>query len=153
MSMDSQLATFVITIVTGAVLGCLFDFYRVVRGALRLRWASTALADLLFWLTATALVFAGLIIGNWGEMRLYVFFGLAGGVVGYYRLCSRWAVRLFAGLVRLAARLARAVRLAAVYIFVKPLRFCGRLAGWPVRYIGGKFAGRRPPPEEPRPPV
>lgn len=153
MGADSQLATFIITIVTGMVLGLLFDFYRVARLALRLGWGWTALADLLYWLVATALVFTGLLFGNWGEVRLYVFFGLAGGVICYYRLFSRWAVRLLTGLVHLVARLASMVRLTLYYCLVRPLRFLGRLVVRTAGFIGGRLPFRRPPPDEPGPPA
>lgn len=152
MSVDSQLATFVITIVTGMVLGLLFDFYRVVRQALRLRWGLTALADFLYWLVATALVFTGLLFGNWGEVRLYVFFGLAGGALCYYRLLSYWAVRMLTGLIRLVARAAALVRLTVFHCLVRPLRFLGRLIMGAAGFLGGKLPFRRPPPEDTKPP-
>lgn len=153
MGVDSQLATFVITTVTGMVLGLLFDFYRVVRLELRFRWGMTALADLLYWLVATALVFTGLLFGNWGEVRLYVFFGLAGGVICYYRLLSRGAIRLLTAIIRLTVRAVAVVRLAVFHCLVRPLVSLGRLLARLASFVRGRLTFRRSPPDEPKPPV
>ncbi len=152
MNADGQIDTFVITVVTGALLGVTFDFYRVLRTFFRPRWLLTSLADLCYWLLATGVVFLALLFGNWGELRLYTFIGLALGALGYYRLLSRQAVRLIIALLRLAAGAARAVRTAVVYLFVKPAVYLAGLALRPVRYARAKLAARRPPPDDTAPP-
>lgn len=152
MNADGQIDTFVITVVTGMFLGLTFDFYRVLRAFFRPRWLLTSLADLGYWLLATGVVFLALLFGNWGELRLYTFIGLALGAFGYYRLLSRQAVRLIIALLRLTAGVARAVRTAIVYLFVKPAVYMARLGVRPVRYVRGKLAARRPPPDDSAPP-
>lgn len=152
MNADGQIDTFVITVVTGMLLGLTFDFYRVLRTFFRLRWLLTSLADLGYWLLATGVVFLALLFGNWGELRMYTFIGLALGAFGYYRLLSRQAVRLIIALLRLTAGVVRAVRTTIAYLFVKPAVYLARLAVWPLRYVRRRLAARRPPPDDITPP-
>lgn len=143
-----QVETFVITILTGLLLGLLFDLFRVMRNIFRPRWMIGSAADLAYWLLATGIVFTALLLGNWGELRLYVFIGLLGGVAAYFKFLSRRTVRLLIGLLRLAGRAVRAVELALVYLLVKPVRFLARLAASPFRRLAGIAARRRRPPDE-----
>ncbi|MDT8902787.1 spore cortex biosynthesis protein YabQ [Anaeroselena agilis] len=152
MSAEGQINTFVITVATGLLLGVAFDFYRVLRAFFRPRWLFTSFADLAYWLLATGLVFLALLLGNWGELRLYTFIGLALGAFGYYRLLSRQAVRLIIVLLRLAVGVARAARTVIVYTLVKPAAYMANLAARPARYARRKFAARRPPPDDSAPP-
>ncbi|MDR7866779.1 MAG: spore cortex biosynthesis protein YabQ [Sporomusaceae bacterium] len=152
MNAEGQIDAFVITVATGMLLGVTFDFYRVLRTVFRPPWLLTSLADLGYWLLATGVVFLALLFGNWGELRLYTFIGLALGAFGYYRLLSRQAVRVIIALLRLTAGVARAVRTAVAYLFVRPAVYLAGLAARPVRYARRKLAARRPPPDDAMPP-
>lgn len=99
-----QATVFFLTVAIGLLLGLLFDVYRVARGRLQPGPAATFLGDLLFWCVATAVTFALLIVGNWGELRLYVWVGFLLGAFGY-RLClSRPVIGALVGLFTLAER-------------------------------------------------
>jgi spore cortex biosynthesis protein YabQ len=152
MNADGQIDTFLITVATGVFLGLLFDFYRVLRALYRPRWLLTSLADLLYWLAATGVVFLALLFGNWGELRLYVFIGLALGALGYYRLLSRQAVRLMIGALRAVAWAARTAGRIFSFLVVRPAGFVIRLATGPLRRLGGLIAARRRPPDGGAPP-
>lgn len=89
MESNQQLITFAVTLATGAIVGLLFDCYRVTYNLVRPRRAVTYITDLLFWVIATALTFAVLLITNWAELRAYVFIGLFGGAVLYFKLLSK----------------------------------------------------------------
>ena len=89
-----QLETFLCLALTGIALSFLFDCYRLMRGIGSPRGLITATTDLLFWLLATAVVFAVLLSSNWGEIRLYVFVSLVGGVLVYYQLLSHRAMKI-----------------------------------------------------------
>lgn len=67
MTISGQLATLMITLVTGALLGVLFDVYRIMRGIWKPRWFLTSLGDLVYWLLATAIVFVALISAIGGK--------------------------------------------------------------------------------------
>jgi spore cortex biosynthesis protein YabQ len=79
-----QLSTFLILLITGMLMGVLFDLYRVLRSRLRPNVIVDFLGDLFFWLVA--LFGVGLLVywGTWLELRLYVWLILLGGLLFYY---------------------------------------------------------------------
>jgi len=66
---------------TGAGLGLVYDVLRAIRRSLRLRWVAFIL-DLLFWIGVTVLLFVLALLGEAGEVRLYLsgLFLVGGGV-------------------------------------------------------------------------
>ncbi|MEN6568316.1 MAG: spore cortex biosynthesis protein YabQ [Veillonellales bacterium] len=136
MDFASQTVTFFITIITGLLLGVLFDFYRTLRNQIKLPLLLGSLADLGYWAAATVVVLAGLLLGNWGELRFYVFIGLVGGVFLYYRLLSRWALRLIALAFRGIAAVSQGLRLAVLYGLAKPIGYCLTLLFFPFTALG-----------------
>lgn len=97
-----QATSFLITVLAGLLLGLLFDTYRVMRRRTKPRGLVTSLGDLLFWALATTVTFTLLLLGNWGELRLYVFVGLSLGVAFYYWTVSRLYIRSLVGMIRAA---------------------------------------------------
>lgn len=91
---------FVITLTLGAAVGVLFDFYRTCRYFRRPRRHWVFIWDLVFFLVVTVLVYAGLLLANWGEVRVYVFVGLTLGLTLYYLLFSPTVLRFFRFLLR-----------------------------------------------------
>ncbi|MDR3589721.1 MAG: spore cortex biosynthesis protein YabQ [Negativicutes bacterium] len=152
MNYPGQIETFFITVVTGMFLGGLFDFYRIMRGLFKPRRVFTSLADLLYWLLATVIVFVALLLGNWGEIRFYVFCGLLVGLLLYFRFFSRQVIRLLVGVIRLAAKAFRAVKVIVDHTLFRPAVFLLRLVLRPLRWIRKKLKFRPPPPDEIIPP-
>jgi len=138
-----QAITFVTTLVTGALLGVIFDFYRVLRGIFKPRAVITYLFDCLYWLFATILAFATLLASNWGELRLYVFMGLAGGAAIYYRLLSRYAVIFLVRVIRLIVWLARWIHTLVVKLVLRPLGYCFGIFMLPFAFAGRKLGGAK----------
>ncbi|MGI5839240.1 MAG: spore cortex biosynthesis protein YabQ [bacterium] len=130
LSLDFQFQAFCITIVAGATVGILFDVYRIIRGLTGPGRLFTCLGDLLFWAVAASIVFAFLIYGNWGEVRLYVFIGLAAGAGIYFRLFSRPLLRLLIGLTRLLRFIIRKTTCFFLVVILLPYRVVRRIAGW-----------------------
>lgn len=89
MESNQQIFTFAVTLATGAIIGLVFDFYRVIYNIMRPRPAVTYITDLLFWIVATTITLIALLMSNWGELRAYVFIGLFGGAVLYFQLLSK----------------------------------------------------------------
>ncbi|MDD4238539.1 MAG: spore cortex biosynthesis protein YabQ [Desulfotomaculaceae bacterium] len=91
----NQAGAFTSTIVIGMSAGLLFDYYRAVRAACKLRRVGTFVGDVVYWLVTTAMVFIMLLWGTWGEVRLYVLIGIGLGALLYFQLFSRAAYRIF----------------------------------------------------------
>jgi spore cortex biosynthesis protein YabQ len=154
MEFNSQVVSFLITIVTGAVLGVLFDCYRVLRSTFRTNGRMTSLTDLLYWLVATIVVFLALVASNWGELRFYVFLGILSGVWLYYRLASFVVIRLFLEVVRFVKSVVILIGKIVKSFFIRPILFCIKVVSWPFRYVNSwvrawyHFRYPKPPKDE-----
>ena len=87
-SVYQQAVSLVITIGIGFLVGIIYDIYRVTRGLWQPKKLGTFIGDLFFWVIITIMVFTLLLLGNWGEVRVYVFLGLALGFLMYIKYCS-----------------------------------------------------------------
>lgn len=94
-SLNAQFYAFIITVLAGVTIGILFDFYRVIRGLVRPKKVFTYLGDLTFWVISTLVVFFLLLIGNWGEIRFYVWVGVLVGITLYQKYLSKYIIKLF----------------------------------------------------------
>ena len=152
--MNEQLHTFMVTVAIGAGLGILYDFYRVGKRALRLRSLLTAVGDLLYWLAATVIVFLTLLYCNWGELRLYVFLGLASGAFLYFRFLSLYPVRVLLFMGRISRRMSRFAAASIYFLVIRPVLWILNLIGYPFRLTHRSARhwwrrSRRPPPPKP----
>jgi spore cortex biosynthesis protein YabQ len=145
MEFTSQAVIFLIILLVGALLGIVFDFYRVLRGIIKPRSLVTSLTDLIYWLVATIIVFAVLLVCNWGELRFYIFMGLVAGVAMYYRLLSPYIITLLQAAIRGAGMVVYWIQQAIHYGVLLPLSYLLKIIGWPVsvakrpaRYMAGK---------------
>ncbi|PWV95998.1 spore cortex biosynthesis protein YabQ [Paenibacillus cellulosilyticus] len=89
LSLSEQWLTMSLMLLSGIGMGIVFDGYRVVSHELRFAKWTLPVFDLLYWAAATLVVFQVLSAGNNGEVRAYVFLGLALGVIVYFLLLSR----------------------------------------------------------------
>lgn len=88
----NQLIIFLYTILTGALVVFMYDFYAGCGHVLRLRKTGLALGDLIYWLVVLALVYSLLLRFNQGEVRFHVLLELGLGA-GLYFLLFRHRVR------------------------------------------------------------
>jgi spore cortex biosynthesis protein YabQ len=140
MEFSEQVVAFAATVATGAFLGILFDFYRVLNRSLRVHPVFTSVTDLLFWVVATVIIFASLLASNWGELRMYVFIGLAGGALLYFRMMSRFVTKGFCLIFSLIRFISRWIRIIIVTIVIKPVGVCTRLLYSPFGFARRKSA-------------
>jgi len=83
MEESAQAQTFLLMMTTGFLLGALMDAYRSLLNHWQLRTLAFCLGDSMYWLVSSILVFCVLLLGNWGDVRFYVFVGLSGGAAFY----------------------------------------------------------------------
>lgn len=135
---DLQFYAFFVMVLAGAALGASYDVYRALRGVCRRPGLLGAVADMLFGLVASLLLGLALLLGNWGELRVYVAVGVGIGLALYHEfgahLFSRAARRGFGTLAAVSHKLSFAARFA--------VRKTGAMAGRPVRW-GWGIAARR----------
>lgn len=135
----AQWMTVVLMLLSGLTLGIAYDSYRVVAGQLRFpRWTLPCF-DIFYWLGATWFVFQMLVKGNQGELRFYVFLGLALGAWLYYILLSRITVAVTNWLVKACKAVIRFLLRAGYVLIIVPVRgICIFL--WSIVHFIGKSA-------------
>nr|WP_260440187.1 spore cortex biosynthesis protein YabQ [Cohnella lubricantis] len=121
-------ATIGTMILCGLAMGMAFDVYRVAchRFSVR-RWMLPGF-DVVYWAAATMYVFRALLHHNFGEVRLYVFLGIAIGITGYFGLISPTAIKAISRLFRIGQsiclfiwRIIRTVLIVPILWIVKAL--------------------------------
>lgn len=125
MSLYTQWYTIGMMLLAGAGMGVLFDSYRIVSGQLKFpRW-SVSLLDIAYWILSAIVVFRLLYASNYGEVRAYVFIGLALGATFYAMLLSNLVSKLVHRVMDgLKAIFKFFVRVNEIFI-VKPVIFLG----------------------------
>jgi spore cortex biosynthesis protein YabQ len=126
-SLQVQFLTIGVMMASGAAMGILFDIYRVLAGQLRLPRLLVPAADLLYWAAATLLVFRNLLFSNHGELRFFVFIGLAAGISFHFCFMSPATVKTVKAFIRFAVR-AYFFLVKCVNIFlVRPVKLLFRI--------------------------
>jgi spore cortex biosynthesis protein YabQ len=122
MSLHVQFMTFGLMFACGFGMGIGFDICRVLTGQLRLpRW-TIPLVDLLYWTASTAGVFRVLVYGNKGEVRFFVFIGLAAGLLCHYLWASKATVLAVQALIRAIHRLMLWLYRMVQLLIITPIR-------------------------------
>lgn len=93
--MNGQILVLLATCSFGLLMGLVFDAYRLLtRPCRRRRWL-LAFLDFFLWVALACALFALLFVLNKAEVHFYVFFGLALGLLFYYRSLSRYVAGLW----------------------------------------------------------
>lgn len=129
MTLGVQWLTVAVMMASGLGMGAVFDGYRVVSNELRFpRWLLPVL-DIVYWMVSAVAVFRMLYASNNGEVRAYVFLGLALGVILYYWLFSRivitlvrWLIHAVQACIRFLLRLFNIIVIGPVLLLYKLIR-------------------------------
>ena len=88
-----QVGIFVLCCIAGVVVALLFDVFRISRRVVRTSTVATCVEDLMFWIISALFMFALSLKFNDGEIRWYMFLGLAFGAIIYFGTLSRFVVK------------------------------------------------------------
>ena len=89
----NQLFCLVIFMITGILIGALFDLFRILRKSFHTADWMTYIQDILFWMLAGGLMLFSIFTFNNGEIRSYVFIGILVGIIIYMLAISRIFVK------------------------------------------------------------
>ena len=85
-----QIMLLMASLIIGLVTGLLFDIYRRIRNLVSPGPYLTALGDLCFWCLISVITFTSLLAISSGQVRGYVFIGIAAGLAFYIHFISRY---------------------------------------------------------------
>lgn len=121
MTLEVQWLTVAFMLACGAGMGVVFDGYRVISSELRFpRWW-LPLLDVAYWAFAAVAVFRMLYASNNGEVRAYVFLGLALGAILHYWLLSSLVIKLVKWLINAVRAILSFLGKMVMLLIVKPV--------------------------------
>jgi len=135
MPLDLQFYTLFVMVLTGIAAGIIFDVFRAVRGVTGARGLVGDLWDLLFWAIVTLLVAVGLVIGNWGKLRVGVLLAAVLGVWIYTELASDLVLAAARRFLLLVGRAALSVLDLIATIVLWPLELALTLVQWVAGFV------------------
>jgi len=119
------------SLILGLVTGLIFDIYRRIRNLVSPGPYLTALGDLCFWLLIAAITFVSLFTLSSGQVRGYVFIGIAAGLAFYMHFISPYVIWFFVVLNNYAG-----------ILFLKVSKKVSKLVGKAKRFMPVRLIGR-----------
>lgn len=125
----NQAYLFLIFTVNGMIIGLLFDFFRILRRSFKTKDFITYIQDVLFWILTGLILLYSIFVFNNGEIRLFMFLGVAIGVILYMLIISSYVIKInvylinilkkiFSGIIRIIL-----IPFKFLYKFIKQLFF------------------------------
>lgn len=91
---NNQAQLFLVFIINGIIIGIFFDFFRILRKSFKTNDITTYIEDFLFWILTGFSILFTLFKFNNGEIRLYIFFAIAIGILLYMLIFSSHIIRI-----------------------------------------------------------
>ncbi len=135
-SVSSQAYVFLCTVIGGMAIALVYDFFRILRRALKTGGFVTYVQDLLYWIIAAVIMFLTFYYSNDGELRVYLFIGAFIGVVLYALLLSKIIMDSSLFIIKIIKLVIKTI----IFITSYPIRLIWRVLEVPlqklVRYAG-----------------
>ena len=126
-----QLTNFIYFIITGMILGIVFDIFRILRKSFKTSDIITNIQDILFGIITGIILLSSIFLFNNGELRLYLFLGITFGIIIYMLFISRYFIKLNVTIINLIKRI--------IILITKPfillLKFIKKLFFKPISFI------------------
>jgi spore cortex biosynthesis protein YabQ len=119
LSMSDQARMFLAAAGIGAVIGFIYDVFRILRKTAPHARFIVQLEDLLFWVGVTLLMFYFLLVITDGEMRWYTIAGAVLGAVLYLAALSRFVLLVSVAVIEFIKRVVKTVIAIILWPFVK----------------------------------
>ena len=112
---------------TGIVIGVLFDIFRILRRSFKTADWLTTLQDILFWILAGFVILFSIFKFNNGEIRSYIFVGIALGVLIYMLTLSKYIVRCSVIIIKFIKKIisypVNLIIKITNFLIIKPIKF------------------------------
>lgn len=100
-----QLTIFIYFIITGMVLGVIFDVFRILRKSFKTSDIVTNIEDIIFGITTGIILLVSIFLFNNGELRLFIFIGIIFGIIMYMLLISKYFIKLNVTIIKFIKKL------------------------------------------------
>ena len=100
-----QLFCLVILILTGLIIGILFDCFRILRKSFKTADWITYIQDIIFWILTGIIVLFSIFKFNNGEIRSYIILGIFFGFLMYMLTISKFIVKYTVLLIQLLKKI------------------------------------------------
>lgn len=90
----NQLYILFVFIISGSIIGILFDLFRILRKSFKTPDIITYIEDTLFWIITGLFLLYIIFKYSFGEIRIYMFISLIIGLVGYFLTISKYFIDL-----------------------------------------------------------
>lgn len=94
----NQVFVFFWSIVIGAILALIFDFFRISRRKGNTKNWVVYVEDVFYWIIVAIMIIASAFITNDGELRGYMFIGYGIGAIFYLILFSKMLIKIISGI-------------------------------------------------------
>ena len=89
-----QLISFLYFIATGIILSIIFDIFRILRRTFKTSDIITNIEDVLFGIFTGITILFSIFFFNNGQLRFYIFIGIAIGIVFYMLFISKYFIKI-----------------------------------------------------------
>ena len=127
----NQIYLFLIFIANGAIIGILFDFFRILRKSFKTSDIITYFEDLLFWILTGFSILYFIFVFNNGEIRLFMFLGIATGIALYMLIFSSFLIKINVTIINFLKTILKTI----IKLILIPLKFIKKLFFKPISFI------------------
>ena len=127
---SNQAYLFFIFILDGALIGLLFDFFRISRKVIKTSDFVTYIEDIIFWLLTGLIILYSIFAFNNGELRLFMFLGIILGAFSYMLFISSYIIKINVKIINFIKQIIKLIFIPFQFIFkflrkifVKPIAF------------------------------
>lgn len=132
---NNQAQLFLVFIINGIIIGILFDFFRILRKSFKTSDFTTYIEDILFWILTGFSILFTLFKFNNGEIRLYMFFAIAIGILFYILIFSSYIIKLNVSIIFFLKKTIKKI-LFYIYIPIKSiLKMVKKIIFKPISFI------------------
>ncbi len=100
-----QLQLFFIFLLNGLLIGLLFDFFRILRKAMKTADFITYIEDALFWILTGFIILYSIFTYNNGEIRLFMFLAIILGLLIYLAFISKMILSISLGIINIVKKI------------------------------------------------
>lgn len=93
-SINKQLMLILLSLISGLIIGVMFDIYRLIRGIESPNKVITFIEDILFWVLNALVVFIFLFLYDYAYIGFYVYLCIIAGLGIYLKFLSRFLIKV-----------------------------------------------------------